>query len=88
MRKRSSYRARSALQVIDLARCWAQHSRQLWLSQAARAEENDLFTFTVTEQAADYILKTLAQRPFAEVVDLMNDLVRQLQTQQAPARAP
>ena len=47
-----------------------------------------MFTFTVTEQAADYILKVLAQRPFAEVVDLMNDLVRQLQTQQAPARAP
>ena len=36
----------------------------------------------VNEHAADYILKMLAQRPFAEVAELMNDLVQQVQRQQ------
>jgi len=41
-----------------------------------------MITFTVNEQAADYILKALAQRPFGEVADLMNDLVQQARAQQ------
>jgi len=42
--------------------------------------------FTVNEAAADYILKSLALRPFGEVADLVNDLVRQAQAQQAQAQ--
>ena len=41
-------------------------------------------TLTLTQQRVEYVLQVLASRPFAEVADTINDIVRQVQARQAP----
>lgn len=42
------------------------------------------YTFTFTEQEANYMLQSLAARPYGEVAPLISNLQKQLQTQAHP----
>lgn len=42
----------------------------------------------ITDQQADQILQTLAQRPFAEVNNLINELMRQANADKDPGKTP
>ena len=47
-----------------------------------------MITWNLNEQAADYILKCLQQRPYAEVAQLIPELVNQANTKPAPPTTP
>jgi len=47
-----------------------------------------MITWTINEQTADYILKCLHQRPYAEVAQLIPDLVNQANAKPAPTTEP
>lgn len=48
-----------------------------------------MIRWTLTDQQADQILNTLAQRPFAEVTGLITELMRQAKAEkQQPAEVP
>jgi len=40
--------------------------------------------FTLSDQQTDQVLNALAQRPYAEVAPLINELVKQVQAQKQP----
>ena len=42
------------------------------------------YTFTFTEQEANYMLQSLAARPYGEVAPLISNLQKQLHTQAHP----
>lgn len=46
-----------------------------------------MVNWSLNEQQADYIVKVLAQRPFAEVNELLQDLVRQANASVRPPQA-
>ena len=46
-----------------------------------------MITWTVNEQTADYILKCLHQRPYAEVAQLIPELVNQANVKPEPSPA-
>lgn len=45
-----------------------------------------MIIWKLNEQQADYIVKVLAQRPFAEVNELLQDLVRQANASKEPVQ--
>lgn len=46
------------------------------------------YTFTFTEQEANYMLQALAAKPYGEVAPLISKLQKQVQTQVHPEEEP
>jgi hypothetical protein len=47
-----------------------------------------MITWTLSEQQADTVLNALAQRPFAEVTNLIQELLKQANAQRQAAPPP